>query len=637
MPQFDNNLTDDPIALDGDVSFSGGQASNIRKNVIAEGAFDVGQNVDFDTFGNATTRRGVAQLLGDSVDEIWGTTFTAEGQDITEEWSATLVGSVLKIAYYDVPADEQIILANHNTDDDSRKILVVGETGAIADTLGTFSADAVDVYFAQLSDRMYFCDGEGALQYVTGASLSPIAAGKVTSIEITDEGLGYEAAPVITFSSGLAAATAKLGYGGRVIDAVVDTPSSGYSLTAPPTITFATGTADPVATGIAHLSQIPSQPKLLVSHTNRLFCATNDPTPPPDTLYVSDVLDGESWDLLGNSIRVGSGDGDPITALLPWFGFKLLVFKERSVWSVDANPAQAVADWEIKLINNRTGCIAHQTAQQVGPDVLFLSRNGVISLSTIEAGAQTDISSPISAPINDYIERINKTHIGKACAGYYRNRYMLSVPLDSSTTPDTTLVFNAEQRSWSGFWVGWEPRSFAVTAFSGKIRMQFGDNCGKLYTWLDYVDENVATESEYKDQTTNYETKLLSRAYNYKEIYADKLGYQVEFDVDNRFGNDQLVSFFYVNQMEGLANHILLESGDALLAEDGKFLQTEVVGTLERDVAIPPRNTHFTKAYNMLSRGKFKEVQYMAVTSSGKLSLHAIKSSAFPDTINPQR
>jgi hypothetical protein len=214
---------------------------------------------------------------------------------------------------------------------------------------------------------------------------------------------------------------------------------------------------------------------------------------------------------------------------------------------------------------------------------------------------------------------------------------MLSVPLDSSTTPDTTLVFNAEQRSWSGFWVGWEPRSFAVTAFSGKIRMQFGDNCGKLYTWLDYVDENVATESEYKDQTTDYATFLLSRAYNYKEIYADKLGYQVEFDVDNRFGNDQLVSFFYVNQMEGLANRILLESGDILLAENEKFLQTEVVGTLERDVAIPARNTHFTKAYNMLSRGKFKEVQYMAATSSGKLSLHAIKSSAFPDTINPQR
>ena len=647
MPQLENNLTDDPIALDGDVSFSGGQASNVRKNVIAEGAFDIGKNVDFDTFGNATTRRGVAQLFDDVNTSTWSTgaaltdTWTESPATDTEfsalKWSASLVGPILKVAYYDVPEDEQIILANYDTTADTRKIKVVGETGSVGDTGGTFSEDATAVYFAQLVDRMYFCDGVGDLQYVSGSTRSAITAGTISSIEITEQGLGYEAVPAITFSSGAAAATAKLGYGGRVIEAVVDTPSSGYSLTAPPTIAFAAGAADPTATGIAHLSQIPLKPKLLISHSNRLFCASADTSVPPDTLYTSDVLDGESWDLLGNSIRVGSGDGDPITALLPWFEFKILVFKERSVWSVDANPAQAVADWEIKLINNRTGCIAHQTAQQVGPDVFFLSRDGVRSLSTIEAGAQTDISSPISAPINDYIERINKTHIGKSCAVYYRNRYMLSVPLDSATEPDTTLVFNAEQKSWSGFWVGWEPRSFAVTAFSGNIRLQFGDNCGKLFTWLDYVAESSATESDYRDQTDDYDTKLLSRAYNYKEIYADKLGYQVEFDVDNRFASEQLVSFFYLRDMSGINNGILLETGDAMLTEDGKLLQSEVLGTLERNVSVPSGDAHFTRAYNMLSRGKFKEMQYMATTNAGKLSLHAVKSSAFADTIDPQR
>jgi hypothetical protein len=176
-----------------------------------------------------------------------------------------------------------------------------------------------------------------------------------------------------------------------------------------------------------------------------------------------------------------------------------------------------------------------------------------------------------------------------------------------------------------------------VTAFSGNIRLQFGDNCGKLYTWLDYVDESAATESEYRDQTDDYETKLLSRAYNYKEIYADKLGYQVEFDVDNRFNSDQLVSFFYLRDMAGINSGILLETGDAMLTEDDKLLQTEVLGTLERNVSVPSRDAHFTKAYNMLSRGKFKEMQYMATTNSGKLSLHAVKSSAFADTIDPQR
>ena len=166
---------------------------------------------------------------------------------------------------------------------------------------------------------------------------------------------------------------------------------------------------------------------------------------PTDQIFCSDVLDGEAWDLLGNSIRVGAGDGDAVTALVPWFGFQVLVFKERSVWSVDADPSLEVADWEIKLVNNRVGCVAHQTVQQVGPDVMFLSRDGVRSLSTIEAGAQTSISSPLSAPINDYIERINRTHVAKSCAVYYRNRYMISVPLDSDTYPMTSLVFNAEQ------------------------------------------------------------------------------------------------------------------------------------------------------------------------------------------------
>ena len=93
MPQLENNLTDDPLTLDGDVSFSGGQASNVRKNVIAEGAFDIGKNVDFDTFGNATTRRGAAQLIGNSVDGIWSemtddTDVTGDRwEDVSEEWS----------------------------------------------------------------------------------------------------------------------------------------------------------------------------------------------------------------------------------------------------------------------------------------------------------------------------------------------------------------------------------------------------------------------------------------------------------------------------------------------------------------------------------------------------------------------
>ena len=80
MPQLFNNQLDEPIILDGDVAFSKGQASNVRKNVIVEGGYDIGKNTDFDVFGNISTRRGVAQLQDDVTDGVWS--------EITVLWEA---------------------------------------------------------------------------------------------------------------------------------------------------------------------------------------------------------------------------------------------------------------------------------------------------------------------------------------------------------------------------------------------------------------------------------------------------------------------------------------------------------------------------------------------------------------------
>ena len=636
MPQLDNSLADDPIFIDGDISFSAGQASNVRKNVIGEGAYDIGRNVDFDMFGNVSTRRGTAQLQDDVVDSTWDA-LSDDWDSITLKWSDVLSAAINQIAYFDTPSPyEKIVIASND------EISLAGETGSIATVSGA-SYSGEDVYFAQLVDRMYYCDGVAAgLSYINDSSTNAaVAAGKITSVRISVNGKGYTTAPTVTVAgagSGSGATfSVTMGPGGRVVDIAVTAQGSNYdratsiSLTAAPS-----GGTD--ATAEPRVSATPSKPKLLTAHSNRLFCSTADTSVPGDTLYVSDILDGESWDLLGNSIRIGGGDGDPITALLPWFGFKMLVFKERSVWSVDANPAQEVGDWEIKLINNRIGCIAWRSAQQVGPDVFFLSRDGVRSLSTIESGAQTDVSSPISAPINDYIERITRTKAHRSCAVYYRNRYLLSVPLDDGTEPTTTLVFNAEQKSWSGYWSGWTPLSYAVTAFGGKIRLQFGDNSGKLFTWLDYVAEKDATDSYYKDQTTGYSTKLTSRAYNFKEVYADKLGYQVEYDLDNKLPSSQTVDFFFLKNMTEAGNELLMEDSDTITDEAGDPI-TEESGEveLESGVVIPHDTGHYVKAFNMLSRGKFKEIQYIATADVGRLSLHSIKASAFSDAIDPER
>jgi hypothetical protein len=348
-------------------------------------------------------------------------------------------------------------------------------------------------------------------------------------------------------------------------------------------------------------------------------------------------LDGESWDIIGNAIRVGDGTGDPITAIASWYSYNLLVFKERSVWVVEANPAVAVADWPIKLINNRVGCVAHRTVQQVGSDVFFLSSDGVRSLSTIESGAQTDVSTPLSAPINDQFKQNTDGFQSKSCSAFYDNRYLISVCSDGLEVPNRTYVYNTEQKSWSGFWTGWQPNDFAVTSFGGKTRLQFADQTGKIYTWLNFIELNDESESFYLDQTTPYETELVTRAYNFKEIFAPKTGYQVEFDMDNQLAQDQKVSFFFLKDMDGYESQILQETGYELETEELDDLTQTFLGELASDVAVGNGKRHFVKGFNLLSKGKFEDIQFVIATDSGRLSLHSVKTSAFPDTINPQR
>lgn len=650
MPLLENSATDDQILLDGDTGFTGGQASNVRRNLIKEGAYTAGKNIDYDVFGNLVTRRGVSQGLTSAAGDRWEEAADVWETVTTRVWgSDDLDGAIISAAVLDNTSTEMVILAEYDGAS-VKNILYLQNGTAFSSPITTFTG--TDVFFAQLSDRMYWCDGSEALQYVDKAGAEgTMTAGKVTSVTMTEQGSGYAAVPTVTFTGGGgadAAGTAVLGYDLGVARVSMTNEGTGYSDSTPPTVSF---TAAPsaktndyeleggvTAQGVANISQTPSKPTLLTSHTNRLFCCSADTSYLPDQVFVSGILDGESWDIAGDQIRVTRGDGDPIVALCPWYDFKLVVLKERSIWVIDANPAQNVSDWAISLISDRVGCVGHKSVEQVGSDVYFLSREGIQSVSNIEAGSQAAVNVAISAPIDDFINRINQDYWGKCASIFYGNRYMLSVPMDNSIYPNYTLVYNTLHKSWSGYWTGWKPRCFVVTAFGGNMRLSFGDEAGRFYTWRDYVDEGNATISDYMDDLDTYESEVISRGYNFKELYADKLGYQVEFDLENFYYNaSQEVKFYYLKNMSDDILGLSTESDSVLDAEDDASLDgwssRELLGT----ETISNRESHFIKGYNLLSKNKFKEMQFIAHTAGGRLALQAVKTSAFPDTINPQR
>lgn len=610
---------DDALAFDGTASFVGGQVSGTRADLIPANAYAEGKNVDFDYFGNITTRRGAEFLQGNNITGTWDAS-TEVWDTSTKVWSTVLIAPIISAAWFDTGADERILIVDS---DGTNNLKYCTSTGAFSN-IATISGSPARVWFGQLGDRMYYADGTNALAYVDSAAANQgITAGKVTSIEITGAETGgtYNTVPNIAFThngGAGAAATAVLGYGGKVIAATVTAAGSGYSATTPPTITFDVAASGSTATGIPHISQLPSKPKFLVAHTKRLFCTTANTAIQPDTLYASDLLDGESWDLQLNSIRIG-GDGDPITALHPWFGFNLLVFKERSIWLVVADPTKKAWQWEVRLINSRLGCIAEGSVQSVGPDVFFLARDGVRSIATIENGAQYEIGSPLSANINDLVSRINNAALSTICSIYYRDRYMLAVPLDSAATPDNVLVLRADRSSWLGYWTGWNPRAFVVTAFSGALRMQFGDQNGRVLAWRDNVADNATSINDYSDGASPVASFIKTRAYDFGDRTSDKLGYQVQFDLEN-------------SQASGVSPDNTVSAAFVYLVN-----MSATEGTLASAYSIAGGQNLVRKSYSLIPKGKFARVQFKASASSGKLALHSVQASAFTDAIKAER
>lgn len=327
---------------------------------------------------------------------------------------------------------------------------------------------------------------------------------------------------------------------------------------------------------------------------------------------MSDILDGESWDLVGASLRIG-GDGDPITGLFSWFGQYLLVFKERSIWRVKCDPLAEIADWEVALVNNRIGCLSHHTIQPVAGDVFFLANDGVRSLRQIESGTQTAVGLPLSAPIQDVIDSVNKAYIYRASSAYYRNRYFLSVITGGSNQNDTTLVYNALNGSWTGPWTGWRPTDLCVTGFSGKQRLTFSDYQGRVWTWDDFTSETDETSSQYRDDTSDYESFVVTRAYNCGDPLVEKLGYTLAVLMENRLPDTAVTGYIEYDK-----------------DESGSFT------TLDNAVNLPASTRGIQKNFNLLSKGKWTGFQVKIGATRHKITVNAVAITGFADNLKPE-
>ena len=353
----------------------------------------------------------------------------------------------------------------------------------------------------------------------------------------------------------------------------------------------------------------------------------------PDAVDFSDLLDGETWDSTNMRLRIGAGDGDPVIGHISWQETGVLVFKRQSTWLVDANPLNDVAEFAIRLVHGTIGCVARKSIAQVGQDVWFLSRSGVQSVQKQLATDNNQITVPVSQPIQDVIANIRWDHAHKACARFYNNQYLLSVPVNSND-PDTVLCFNTLTGGWTII-AGWDACYFIEQPFEGQTRLLVGTKDGLLCEWMDYINDASEPADAYREgiggveldfdlpadmePPPDYIARIITRALVFNEPLNPKSGFYAELEYilsDVEFsvwaildGKDRVLLQEFSNEVS-----------QAYLPADLPFMLPELAGWARKRVPLH----HLAP---------FRELQFEIECPVGKLLLREITASAFVDTL----
>ncbi len=338
-------------------------------------------------------------------------------------------------------------------------ITAVGSTdftaiGASANTIGvTFTATGA---------------GSGTGTAISG--FTRVASGTYTQpvpLSLTD--IDYASGIATATASTAAVATLLIGDTLTFTDAGSSTYSAGdavvvSSIPSTTTFTFSTDKANAtnkngtvqkrVSVGLG-FSHMPA-PEFAVYHQRRLVmpfqfsvnASVNSYTSRGilDEVIASDILDSDTYDQIYAQYRFNAGEADFTVGLHSFSEDNLMVFNRNSIHLISNTTSLQGAS--TKLLTDEVGCVARQSIQQVGSQVIFLSDNGVYSTQFFDEYNLRGTETPLSEPINETIKRINKDQRTQAVSVYFDNRYFVAVPLDDALRNNAVLVYNFLNKQW---------------------------------------------------------------------------------------------------------------------------------------------------------------------------------------------
>lgn len=363
------------------------------------------------------------------------------------------------------------------------------------------------------------------------------------------------------------------------------------------------------------------------------------------------------------NVRVGSGEGDRVKALISSQSGRVIVLNLGSVWSLNTSAASA-ANWGADKITGLTGCVAGRTAVEIGQDVIFLSRFGVVSLGALAASDSINESNTLSSPMQPMIDRINWAAIDTAWATAWGDLYLVALPLDAETAPKVMLAFNVRTRRWMTPWEyralstegeftvcppHWTPSSWYRTtlfdpdletcAMHGAVIARFnekqetilvrGNRLLKIDPAME-TDEVDQVGDEYAEDnitTVDIESWATTKAFEFGSAENYKQPVWVSAEFKRSTGTEVQISL----QRDGFQAYPERELEDCEIIATGlttgNLLSFPLVFPL-----VFQANEVYRRSWHPRELPRFQEASIQIVCPQGRLRLRTLRMAAFIDT-----
>jgi hypothetical protein len=337
-----------------------------------------------------------------------------------------------------------------------------------------------DEYFGVWSDDTFYIYSGGTLTEVTYAGDQTLEDGNWQFVTLNDHAYGFQ-----------------IGY-----EPIYFSPGDGA---------LNDVTNDPDASGT------PPEGNAVLAAYGRLWVA--DTATNKNILYWSDLLNGSDWD----SGTAGSLDlssilvkgNDEIIALGAHNGFLIVFCKQNIVIFGDSDTSKTYLDpatLQLVEVINGIGCIARDSVQNTGTDIIFLSDSGVRSLGrTIQEKSQPmrDISKNVRDDIVQLIQSESNANI-KSAYSESNAFYVLSFP---STKQVYVFDMRSPLQDGASRVTVWNNMEFTSwLGVNGEVYMTHNDGLARYFGYQDNGESyRMQYYTNYFDMGSPTQTKLLKR------------------------------------------------------------------------------------------------------------------------------